>query len=250
MPRARGNAFVCHLASDPIVVSHIATLPKKSKKVADFLFEDSGNQRMILESKASFKQSTDAPSPIKSTLKAALTEQVDYWMTRISPAASKGYAVYSCLRESGNPVPTALIFVDPPKQRIRQPIEFPRGHVRRRNYAAWLRLMGLTETADNLSRTNMHERLQTILPVIRVGTRRFGVVVQYSLEKHGRWLAIGLDVEALKAIGSSLNDDDGPLLAYNEAPAGDQFGSIFADGSYLGLIDERSQFEGYQPFLL
>ena len=256
--QGKGYSFVCHLASDPIVARHIASLPEKSKKVADFLFESLGSQRMILESKASFAQAANDPTPIKSTLKVALTGQVDYWMSRITPAASKGFAVYSCLRESGNPVPSALIFVDPPEQSIRQPIEFPEGQVRRRNYAAWLTLMGLNETARNLLQPDRRARTEIQLPVIQIGPQRFGVSIQFSPHKMGRWLCAGLDVHALEAIGTALDNDEGPLLAYDGATAdgltlsaaGEEFGSVFPDGSYLGWFDEHSAFQGYQRFLL
>lgn len=81
---SNGYGFVCHLASHPQVIAHIAALPKKDKKrAADFLFESQNKKRMILESKASFTQPENEPSPIKSRPKEALTEQVDYWMGQI-----------------------------------------------------------------------------------------------------------------------------------------------------------------------
>jgi hypothetical protein len=257
-----GYAFVCHLASDPQVVAHIAALPKKAKKrAADFLFENQKLERMILESKASFTQADNKPSPIKSTLKDALTGQVDYWMSRIAPAAQKGFAVYSCLRESGNPVPSALIFVDPPRQLVRQPIDFPEGLVRRHNYAAWLSLMGLRQTATNLISFERRDRTEVELPVIQIGKRKFAVSAHSSTEKIHRWVCTGLDVEVVATIGAALDGDDGPLLAFGQdlsesiprSVDGVDYGSIFPDGSYFGLFDERSpfhRFQGYERFSL
>ncbi|MHA6766757.1 hypothetical protein [Sphingobium ummariense] len=46
----QGYSFAGHLASDPLVQSHVATLPGKKRKVADFLFETVASDRMILGS--------------------------------------------------------------------------------------------------------------------------------------------------------------------------------------------------------
>lgn len=259
---SKGYGFVCHLASDPQVIAHIAALPKTAKKrAADFLFESQDMKRMILESKASFTQPENEPSPIKSKLKDALTGQVDYWMAQISPAAQKGFAVYSCLRESKSPVPSALIFVDPPRQLVRDPIRFPESLVRRRNYAAWLTLMGFQETARGLTEPGRRDRRAIDVPVIRIGTRKFAVSVQSISQKEHQWVCAGLDVEALATIGAAIDGNDGPLLAYGRdssdgfatRASGVDYGSVFPDGSYFGVFDESSRvhrFEGYEQFLL
>ncbi|MCW4578896.1 hypothetical protein, partial [Gluconacetobacter entanii] len=76
--QSKGYRFVCHLASDGDVVRHMASaLPTKKLKAADFLFENGGGRRVILESKASFSQLVNEPSLIKSVLKTALMDQVD-----------------------------------------------------------------------------------------------------------------------------------------------------------------------------
>lgn len=255
--QSKGYNFVCHLASDASVASHMASLSKKTK-AADFLFERTGGERMILESKASFSQAKNDPTPIKSTLKAALTGQVDYWMARIDPPASKGFALYSCLRESGNAVPSALIFVDPPEQPTRQPVEIPKGQVRRSNYAAWLKAMGLTETAQALAQPRRHERRELELPIIQIGARQFAVSAHTFPHNGKHWLGTGLEVSALKAISAALDGEDGQLLAYDGSLAGGldvatataESGSIFPDGSYFGAFDARVDFLGYQSFLL
>ncbi len=255
--QSKGYRFVCHLASDVAVASHIASLGRKTK-AADFLFENNSGARMILESKASFSQPANDPTPIKSTLKAALTGQVDYWMTRITPPASKGFALYSCLRETGNAVPSALIFVDPPEEPILEPVELPQDQVRRRNYAAWLMAMGLFETARALLQPRRDGLRQIELPVIRIGERRFAVTVQYYFPPYKHWgLGAGLEVSVLEAISAALSGEDGPLLAYDVSfPDGPDMaaseiesGSIFPDGSYFGTFDV-ADVERFQSFLL
>ena len=252
--QSKGYSFVCHLASDDAVASHVASLPKNKKtKVADFLFENGRRERMILESKGSFSQPANEPSPIKAILKDALTSQVDFWMTRITPPASKGFALYSCLRETGNAVPSALIFVDPPEQPAHQPIEIPQVQVRRRNYAAWLMAMGLAETARALLEPSGDGRREIELPLIQIGSRKFAVAVQPSAHIRSRWLGTGLEVSVVKAISAALGGDNGPLLAYDGLDAAMseiETGSIFPDGSYLGTFDEHADFIGYQSFLL
>lgn len=250
--QSKGYRFVCHLASDAGVASHMASL-KGNAKAADFLFEDGGGKRMIMESKASFFQTTNDPTPIKSTLKAALTKQVDYWMTRVTPPASKGFALYSCLREADNAVPSALIFVDPPQQPIRQPVEIPQSEVRRRNYAAWLSGMGLIETARKLQKPDRDSRKGIEFPVFQIGTRLFACTVESASFNEGRWLAKGLEVSAIKAISAALGGDNDLLLAYeglDVAPSEIDSGSAFPDGSYFGEIGEYANFRGYQTFQL
>ncbi|GBQ23292.1 hypothetical protein AA12717_1447 [Gluconacetobacter sacchari DSM 12717] len=255
--QSKGYHFVCHLASDVNVVSHMSSLTKKLK-AADFLFEDNRGARMILESKASFSQPTNDPTLIKSILKAALTSQVDYWMTRLTPPASKGFALYSCLRETGNAIPSALIFVDPPEQPTHQPVDIPQDQVRRRNYAAWLTAMGLTETARALLQPSRDGRRAIELPLFQIGPRQFAVAVQSYSHDGERWLGMGLDVSVLNAISAALGGEDGPLLAYERlftdgldmAMAEIESGSIFPDGSYFGELNIDAQLTGFQSFLL
>jgi hypothetical protein len=171
----KGYSFVGHLASDPFVSNHIASLPGKSKKAADFLFEKLGMQRMILESKGSFSQTSNDPTKVKSILRSALIGQVDYWMTRIVPAATKGFAVYSCFRESGMAATSTLIFVGPPAQVGSEPMDVPEAWVRRHNYAAWLYVMGLDLAASSLRSNELRDATAVELPIIQIARRRFAV---------------------------------------------------------------------------
>ncbi|MCW4578856.1 hypothetical protein, partial [Gluconacetobacter entanii] len=177
----------------------------------------------------------------------------DYWMSRITPPASKGFALYSCLRATGNATPSAVIFVDPPEQPTRQPVEIPHDQVRRRNYAAWLRAMGLTETAQALLESNRDGRREIRLPLIQIGPFQFACTVSSGSNNAERWLGMGLEVSVLNAISAALDGKNGPLLAYDGldiAMEEIEFGSIFPDGSYFGMLDVNANFVGYQNFLL
>ena len=237
--------FAGHLASDPAVQAHLASGTSKTEQVADFLFEGVAKDRMILESKGSFAQADNHPSRIKSVLKNALEDQVDYWMSKVIPSATKGFAVYSCLREAGNSTPSALIFVDPPIKTDPDPIELPEAWVRRRNYAAWMRAMGFDQTATALREGARDDRRSAALPVITIEGRRFAMSNFFRQDKWGRWLCTGLDVSVMTAIGRSLRGDDTDLMAIEGTPStdsvkaslADRNWSIFPDGSFFGLVD-------------
>lgn len=250
--------FVGHLASDPAVKAHLASGTSKTKQVADFLFEGTAKDRMILESKGSFVQADNHPSKIKSVLKNALEDQVDYWMGKVTPSATKGFAVYSCLREAGNPTPSALIFVDPPLKRVSEPIELPEAWVRRHNYAAWLRVMGLDQTAKALREDAREGHGSVELPVITIGGRRFAMSHFFPQVKRGRWLCMGLDVGAMTAIGRALRGNVSDLMAIEGTPLTDSAKvaltdrdlSIFPDGSLFGLVDINDTPISLQDFKL
>ncbi|MER9450631.1 MULTISPECIES: hypothetical protein [unclassified Mesorhizobium] len=235
----KGYNFAGHLASDLAVSSHLASLHGKTMKLADFLFETQTMQRMILESKASFSQPDNDPSKIKTVLKAALI------------------AVYSCFREKGNSAQSALIFVDPPGRDGTGPVELPKSWVRRRNYAAWLAFMGLTDTARSLRDIQRRDRIAVDFPIFQVGARRFAMSLTISPHQKGLWIGAGLDVHALEAIGAALEDDEWPLLTYDGnttdggGPANPvvQNGSVFPDGSLFAAID-GTMFQGHRTFLL
>lgn len=257
----KGYRFAGHLASDPAVQAHLASIKSKTKtkRVADFLFEGVNNNRMILESKGSFSQADNNPSKIKRELKNALEGQVDYWMSKIVPSATKGFAVYSCLREAGNLTPSALIFVDPPTKTDPNPIELPETWVRRRNYAAWMRVMGFDKAAAELREGVRDGRRSVSLPVMTIEGRRF-VMSMSSLFWHHtrRWLCAGLDVSAMTAIGRSLRGDDSYLMALDETlstdgtevPLSNRNWSIFPDGSFFGLVDASAMPAHFDSFEL
>ena len=65
---SQGYTHVSHLSQLPQVKSWLANNPNDPKRqVADFLFEDGSHNRMILESKASFKVSPNDPVQVMSS---------------------------------------------------------------------------------------------------------------------------------------------------------------------------------------
>lgn len=242
----QGYNFVGHLASDPSV---IASLPMMiSKRVADFMFEGAAGDRMILESKATFSLADNLCSPVKTTLKNALEEQVIPWMSIIHPSPSKGYAVYSCMRETGNPTGSAIIFVDPPSSKGEFRIELPGDWARRRNYAAWLKVMGAWGAAERLEglptlEVGSQARRRTNFRIAKISGREFAIVPSLqrpALFKNMRF-AIGMEVAALKAVEAAIDGSTDALLAYEASGATDIDPaiplSILGDGTIFGVID-------------
>lgn len=252
---SQGFKFVGHLTSDPVVAAHLGTLGKQMR-AADFLFEKQNSERMILESKATFTQLDNDPTDIKRVLKAALIGQVDYWMDKVSPMASKGYAVLSCLRETGSSTPSALVFVDPAGEGDTGGFDLPESWVRRQNYAAWISVMGFPDAARAMREARVRDGLIVNLPVFQIGDRQIAVSTLGRSPKD--WTGAGLEIGALKAVGAALagrEDDlmrlegeltDGAALA--AAPYAN--GSLFPDGSWFGELNEKTQFIGNATFSL
>lgn len=245
-----GLKFAAHLRS------HVESLPAgsagavhKNEAMADFLFATS-QQTVIIESKGSFSLQENDPSPIKKVLKAALQDQVDPWMRHLQPTPSNGYVIYSCLRE-GSSEPSAMFVVDPegdPVESANVPLSVEQ--VMRENYGAWLRAMGMVNSAERL----LHPLPEVRSPVeygffiAEIRGRKYAYPDQsYSwFSPYRRWCTplIGIDFFVLQAISSviqsrstSLQD----LLAnFHEASEFSHRGaSVFPDGSIFGLIDEH-----------
>ncbi|MCJ2183697.1 hypothetical protein MTR62_13500 [Novosphingobium sp. 1949] len=252
----RGYQFAGHLASDPAVISHLASGNAKTDRAADFLFETHSSQRMILESKASFSEPDNDPSKIKSKLKSALTSQVDYWISKITPKASKGYAVYSCLREVGNPTPSALVFVDPPGETGPNPIDLPETWVRQRNFSAWMRVMGFDAAAAGMISGRRDGIAPTPVSVLTIEGRDFAISPLMVGPEPGHLLCAGLDMDVMLAIIGYLKGDDASLMTLEsivprdggKRQLGDQPWSIFPDGSFFGLVRLADPNMSLKPF--
>lgn len=254
---SKGYQFAGHLASDPAVQAHLSSGSATTAKAADFLFEKTCGARMILESKASFSQFENDPSKIKSTLKAALTKQVDYWMDKIAPVATDGYAVYSCLREEGDPTPSALIFVDPPSRPGSDPIKIPKDWVRRQNYSAWLRVMGFEVAAENLRHGIRERTVKTEFLVVNAEGREFAVPLHQPGPYYKDSQVVGLEVHVLRSLSGYLSGDTDyldiegsdtfPEIDFTEVGAEYRSGSVFPDGSYLG-DSRRSYADRFETF--
>lgn len=249
----QGYRFVGHLASDVAVKAHLASNTAQTKKAADFVFENDKKERMILESKSSFRQDDNDPSKVKSKLKNALEGQVDYWMGKIKPNAQKGFAVYSCFRELSSPVPSALIFVDPPEGPSDDIIPLSEASVRRQNYAAWLEAMDLRDAADRLRGIRAAEHISYQFVVLEIRGERFAFYDKFDeLFWECRFFIAGIELRALKAVGEALQGEEGALLNL-EALQYDGLGedretfvpySIFPDGTFLGnpLGDQNAKY--------
>lgn len=243
----RQYRFVGHLESDPIV----ATYPKG--KVADFLFETAAGDRVILESKATCNLDGNDPSRVKRVLKTALSGQVTPWMRRLVPPAAKGFALYSCLRESGCAEDSAITFVDPIRQRIRSPVELPKSWVRRRNFAAWLTAMGLGDVARRLRQEDEGSAREVVLPTFKIEDRCFAVAIDVCWPPDP--VGTGIEVEGLNAIEKAIGGSESALMAYEPADPElnfyqDRAGySIFPDGTFIGTL-KRKSFSGFASFRL
>ncbi|HEP8424894.1 TPA: hypothetical protein VDV39_001541 [Pseudomonas aeruginosa] len=241
-----GLKFSAHLRS------HVESLPEgsagaahKSEAMADFLFAD--NQRTVLiESKGSFSQQINDPSPIKKVLKAALRDQIDPWMLHLQPTPSNGYVIYSCIRESV-PECSAMFVVDPPGDNV-EPSDVPLSieMVMRENYGAWLRAMGLGDSADRLLNTlpnDINPATYRFL-VTETGGRKFAFLAEphaiTCLDIWSCW-GIGIDYFVLQAISSVIQSSDASLQelltnSFDLNEFSQSRASIFPDGSVLGSI--------------
>jgi hypothetical protein len=244
------------LSSNKTVIALKNTAPNLGQ-VADFMFERSNKEKMILESKSSFMEDTNNPSGVKTTLKVALENQVENWLGQSSLGASKGYATYSCIRESGNSVPSALIFVDPEKTNL---MEERSSWTRRQNYAAWLRAMGLMDISRKLLEDSSHDLKDVQFLVFEVQNRHFAYYAPDLSSPNWHWLwttmLFGLEIGALEAISQALAGNDEKLLHYegvkqafdaHDEPANL---SVFSDGSIFGPAWEFQRSVYTKTFML
>ncbi len=248
-----GLKFTAHLRS------HVESLPAgnsgllhKNEAMADFLFADD-QKTVIIESKGSFSLRENDPSPIKAVLKAALQDQVDPWMIYLQPTPSNGYVTYSCIREAGSE-PSAMFVVDPEGGSLESSdVPLSVEQVMRENYGAWLRAMGMTDSAERLlnSLSDVRGAVEYSFLIVDVEGRKFAfpdgslsfMPFYYSpWQWKGIWIGIGLDFLVLQAISSAIQSKDILLqkllvsssdireLSYRNA-------SVFPDGSIFGQIE-------------
>ncbi|PBP57532.1 hypothetical protein [Pseudomonas syringae] len=232
------KSYVCSLPAGSVGAAH------KNESMADFLFSNA-HETVLIEAKGSFTLRENAPSEIKKVLKKALEKQVDPWMRYLRPAPSNGYVIYSCLRD-GVSEPSAMFVVDPEGENT-ELSDLPMGveQVMRENYAAWLRAMGLVESAERLLRPEVSQPVEYSFLIARVGNREFAFLDRYLGigSYQGWWIepCLGLDVEVLLAISSvvrSSQESLQDLLANFPDPseASPAYVSIFPDGSIFGLV--------------
>ncbi|MGO7153202.1 hypothetical protein [Rhizobium leguminosarum] len=254
-----GYIFAGHLASDPAVPNNASA--------ADFIFETGAGTRMILESKGSFSVETNDPTKVKSILKLALERQVKPWLGMISPPATKGFATLTCIRGISQLEDSALIFVDPPGQGGDDPTPLEKSWVRRRNYAAWLDVMGLRDSATLL--LNVTDRTPRLaqLPVFRVGEFEVAAVPSWDPLGAFDFIGSGIEVSTLRRLQATLFGDERELLEFQgiaRLPSSESSffdgvpvldfgsqpdGSMMPDGTYFGTL-RSSDFLGFDDFKL
>lgn len=238
-----GMKFAAHLRS------HVASLSVASSHLndamADFLFANE-HSSALFESKASFTLQDNEPTSIKSVLKRALEKQIDPWMGYLTPAPNNGYVVYSCLRESAWK-PSAIFVVDPPERSDNMPgIPLTPDQVRRENYGAWLRAMGLNGPARRLvmdPHAEPDEPTSEVPFILReIGGRTYAFRERPDFP-YGGWswphAALGLDFEVLQVISKALQPSARSELRVElpaRMPEQPSNVSIFPDGSIFGHV--------------
>ncbi|MDM9621115.1 hypothetical protein [Rhizobium sp. S96] len=248
----REYVFAGHLASDPAV--------PKNTKAADFIFEDASKGRMILESKGSFSMQANDPSKVKTILKAALEDQVQPWLAKISPPASKGFVTYSCIREKSQSTDSAVIFVDPPGEADGEQFDIEPSWVRRRNYGAWFDAMGLPGAGDRLRRTDRASMQAVTLPVFVIGPYKFALMLAWTPYDGGAFVGYGIEVSILRGIERALAGDESFLLDFEGLAFGGFGEEVFAsdvarqwslmpDGTFFGSVNP-GQFVQFEVFKL
>lgn len=246
-----GLKFSAHLRS------HVESLPAgstgllhKNEAMADFLFAND-QQTVIIESKGSFSLRENDPSPIKAVLKAALQDQVDPWMLHLKPTPSNGYVIYSCVREGGSES-SAMFVVDPEGGTLESSgVPLSIEQVMRENYGAWLRAMGMTDSAERLlnSLTDVRDLVEYNFLIGEVAGRKFAFHHDsHPYMRYYDWpwispgIGIGLDFLVLQAISSAIQYSDASLQellpsVHDLSEFSHMGASVFPDGSIFGLID-------------
>lgn len=240
----------------------------RRQPVADFLCEGPAAGRALAESKASFVKRTNEPSEVKQRLKSAMVEQVEPWMRKISPPATKGFVIATYLRECSDSSAddSALIFVDPEGQNGSNEVELSSATVRRENYAAWLSAMGLPDAGMRLRDRQSDEGRRVAFAVIDTGNGEFAFpslcCVAFAGDKRPSMLldrkcmAAGIEFRALQEIARAVDGDEAALVQYHyhdkplqaKRNQGESF-SIFPDGTFLGTVD-FGRLVGIEEFVL
>lgn len=230
----------------------------RRQPVADFLCEGPAAARALAESKASFAKRTNEPSEVKQRLKSALVEQVEPWMGKISPPATKGFVIATYLRECSDSSAddSALVFVDPEDQNGSNEVEVPSVTVRRENYAAWLSAMGLQDAGARLRDRRIDEGRRVTFAVIDTANGEFAFPSlcciafpgdeRPSISFDTKCMAAGIEFRVLRAIAQAVQGDEAALVTYqyqyHDEPLQarrdeSKTFSIFPDGTFLGTVD-------------
>lgn len=226
--------------------------------IADFVFDGPGN-RAIVEAKASLSIRKNEPSRVKSIFKKALETQVNPWMPRVNPSATKSFVISTYLREKPDPAadPSALVFVDPSRDGGNGDIVLSREAVCRENYAAWLSAMGLVDEANRLRQRQIEGHEKSLFVVYNIAGLPFAFPIDVvfpsrllfdchpGVETHVGHMSAGIHLDALYALRDAAAGDEEALLRYpapmsTRSNSNDDYAySIFPDGTFLGSFSPR-----------
>ncbi|MCA9076578.1 MAG: hypothetical protein KDA93_16255 [Planctomycetaceae bacterium] len=166
----------------------------------DFAFENMQQQVALVEAKGSVVDPERDDPSTKDDLRHAL-RQIDAWATMILPTPHKYYAIGTYFREESDSSddPSLIAVVDPPAASDPEvePIEFPPDWIRRGNYGAWLRTMGLNESGNALVTVRKGTGAGFVLPVMTIGKYEFAVLPRGLVEHSGQSMRQGSYVEML-----------------------------------------------------
>jgi len=231
----------------------------------DFAFENRQQSVALAEAKGAFVNPDEPPTMAKGGLKDGL-KQVQLWQQHIVPTPQRFYAIGSYLREERDRYhdPSILAVVDPEKtEEGLKTLEFPDDWIRRGNYAAWMRGMGLRESAELLAYRRSRElprrtfatlelagRFYVFTPIHyllwqpRVHLRRDVEIFDFPfLHGWNQVQVLGMDVNNLQHIEKAVNVPDISLPgemdigSASEKVLPDWFsGSILPDGTLHGIL--------------
>lgn len=237
----------------------------------DFVFEKSNLDRALVESKGRMVSPGKTPA-FKGDLKKAL-DQVQVWQSLVT-GTKKGFAIGTYLREVGDAYDESLLaFVDPPVDDNGEPIvTLSIEDIRRGNYGAWLRGMGLPQTAMALAYSERRETQAISLPVFSLGKLEFVIHSLFlgPLMSWSEWTdssqksfpqlmfnfapVLGLELRTMQAVEQAVNNPDSGGLSKLETVSydgdNDFQGSVFPDGSFFGQLSEQLRFDRFEEFKL
>lgn len=272
--RAARAAKVSH--SDQLKVAKYLKRKVSSGKLGnapDFVFEKATGHIALMEAKGGFVHPQYDDPPIKDDLARAL-KQLKAWSDVIAPSPSKSFAIGSYLRDESdnNGDPSLIAFVDPEGDEVPDPgaVEFPQDLIRRCNYGAWLRGMGLVTSGTSLRDLRRKIPEAVSLPVVRIMNRDFAITslgwklaLGYELHSY-LWhepyslvdwaagiLAMGLEVNTLRVVEQAIHNPAVPVLLRLDnqdisavrVEADNLNWSIMPDGSCLLLLDQDNLYK-------
>jgi hypothetical protein len=187
---------------DKLKIANILSRPsrKDGKRVRepDYAFESRAQSVALAEAKGAFVNPGEAPTMVKNGLSEGL-EQLELWQKHISPVPQRCFAIGSYLREENDSYqdPSLIAVVDPESEdEGLQSIKFPDDWIRRGNYAAWLRGMGLNQSAELLAYGRSAELRQRTFTTIEVAGREFAATpVRCLRSRRDRRLLLDLEMD-------------------------------------------------------